>query len=255
MKENILKQKWANKEAVLGVISNSSDPTIAELCGWSGLDFYMIDGEHSPVTTSEVQNIVRACETAGTVPLARIRSNDRKLILQFIDAGIMGVMMPGIMNAEDVEDFVKAMKYPPMGERGLGPVRVWDYGFGKMPQSDYVKFANEQTLVLPMIEDIRALEHLPKMCQVAGIDGFIIGPRDLAMSMGFMDGPAHDEVKDVISQIFEIVLGAGLVIGTVAGTAEQAKALIEKGALFCLNSVQGLIKTSASEFMKGSNRS
>ena len=255
MKQNFLKQKWANKEAVLGVISNSSDPTIAELCGWSGLDFYMIDGEHSPVTTSEVQNIVRACESAGTVPLARIRSNDPKLILQFIDAGIMGVMMPGIMNAKDVEDLVKAMKYPPMGERGLGPARVWDYGFGKMPQEDYVKFANEQTLVLPMIEDIRALENLPEMCKIAGIDGFIIGPRDLAMSMGFMDGPAHDEVKDVISQIFEIVLKVGLVIGTVAGTGEQAKELIDKGALFCLNSVQGLIKTSASEFMKGSNRS
>jgi len=215
----------------------------------------MIDGEHSPVTTSEVQNIVRACESAGTVPLARIRSNDPKLILQFIDAGIMGVMMPGIINAQDVEDFVKAMKYPPIGERGLGPARVWDYGLGKMPQADYVKFANEQILVLPMIEDIRALDNLPKMCKVIGIDGFIIGPRDLAMSMGFMDGPAHDEVKDVINQIFEIVLEADLIIGTVAGTSDQAKTLIEKGALFCLNSVQGLIKTAASEFMKGSVRS
>jgi 4-hydroxy-2-oxoheptanedioate aldolase len=120
-----------------------------------------------------------------------------------------------------------------------------------MPQAEYVKFANEQTLVLPMIEDIRALEQLPEMCKVTGIDGFIIGPRDLAMSMGFMDGPAHDEVKEIINQIFKIVLEAGLVIGTVAGTGDQAKALIEKGALFCLNSVQGLIKNSASEFMKG----
>jgi 4-hydroxy-2-oxoheptanedioate aldolase len=254
MKNNTIRQKWANKEAVLGVISNSIDPTVAELCGWSGLDFYMIDGEHSPVTTSEVQNIVRACESAGTVPLARVRSNDPKLILQFIDTGIMGVMMPGIMNAQDVENFVKAMKYPPMGERGMGPARAWDYGFGKMTQLEYVKFANEQTLVLPMIEDIRALENLPEMCQVSGIDGFIIGPRDLAMSMGFMDGPAHDEVKDVINQIFKIVLEAGLVVGTVAGNGDQAKALVEKGALFCLNSVQGLINTSASEFLKGGNR-
>ena len=87
------------------------------------------------------------------------------------------------------------------------------------------------------------------MCQVAGIDGFIIGPRDLAMSMGFMDGPAHDEVKEVIDQIFKIVLAAGLVIGTVAGTGDQAKALIEKGALFCLNSVQGLIKSAATQFI------
>lgn len=251
MRENKLKQKWGNKEAVLGVISNSIDPTVAELCGWSGLDFYMIDGEHSPVTTSEVQNIVRACESAGIVPLARVRSNDPKLILQFIDAGIMGVMMPGMINVNDVKDFVKAMKYPPMGERGMGPARAWEYGLGKMAQLEYVNFANDNTLVLPMIEDIKALNNLPEMCQVAGIDGFIIGPRDLAMSMGFMDGPAHEEVKEVIDQIFKIVLDAGLVIGTVAGTGEQAKALIEKEALFCLNSVQGLIKSSTVEFMKG----
>ena len=249
MKANNIKQKWANKEAVLGVISNSIDPTVAELCGWSGLDFYMIDGEHSPVTTSEVQNIVRACESAGIVPLARVRSNDPKLILQIIDAGVMGVMMPGMMNAKDVKDFVGAMKYPPMGERGMGPARAWDYGLGKMTQLEYVNFANEHTLVLPMIEDIKALENLSEMCQVAGIDGFIIGPRDLAMSMGFMDGPAHDEVKEVIDQIFKIVLAAGLVIGTVAGTGDQAKALIEKGALFCLNSVQGLIKSAATQFI------
>lgn len=251
MKQNTIKQKWSNKEAVLGVISNSSDPTIAELCGWSGLDFYMIDGEHSPVTTSEVQNIVRACESAGITPMARIRSNDPKLILQFLDAGIMGVMMPGMMNAQDVENLVKAMKYPPLGERGLGPARVWDYGFGKMPQAEYVQFANEQTLVLPMIEDINALKYLPEMCKVQGIDGFIIGPRDLSMSMGIMDGPTHDEVKAVIDQIFKTVLAANLVIGTVAATGDQAKTLIEKGALFCLNSVQGLVKNSATEFMKG----
>ena len=60
----------------------------------------------------------------------------------------------------------------------------------------------------------------------------------------------NDEVKEVINQIFKIVLEAGLVIGTVAGTGDQAKALIEKGALFCLNSVQGLIKNSASEYLK-----
>ncbi len=124
----------------------------------------------------------------------------------------MGIMMPGMMNVQDVENFVNAMKYPPMGERGMGPARAWDYGFGKMTQLEYVEFANEETLVLPMIEDIRALVHLPQMYKVPGIDGFIIGPRDLAMSMGFIDEPDHDEVKTVIDQIFNIVIAAGLVI-------------------------------------------
>jgi 4-hydroxy-2-oxoheptanedioate aldolase len=250
MKHNKIKEQFSKKEAVLGVISNSSDPTIAEMCGFSGLDFYMIDGEHSPVTTAEVQNIVRACECSGITPLARIRSNDPKMILQFMDAGIMGIMMPGMMNAQDVEAFVKAMKYYPQGERGLGPVRSSDYMSGAMSQLEYVEFSNAQTLVLPMFEDIRAFDKLEEMCKVKGIDGFIIGPRDLAMSMGFTDGPAHDEVKAVIDKVFEIVLRHNLVIGTVAATADQAKTLIDKGAGFILNSVQGLIKTSATAFMK-----
>ena len=220
------------------------------MCGFTGLGFYMIDGEHSSVTTAEVQHIVRACECSGITPLARIRSNDPKMILQFMDAGVMGIMMPGMMNVQDVEVFVKAMKYFPQGERGLGPVRSSDYMSGAMSQEQYVKFSNEQTLVMPMFEDIRALENLEEMCKVEGIDGFIIGPRDLAMSMGFIDGPAHQEVKEVMDQVFEIVLRHNLFIGTVAGNAEQAKALTDKGAKLILNSVQGLIKTGAAAFLK-----
>lgn len=250
MTENKLKTKLKNKEAALGVISNSSDPTIAEVCGFAGIDFYMIDGEHSPVTTSQVQDIVRACELSGTTPLARIRSTDPKLILQFMDAGVMGVMMPGIQKAEEVKQLVDSIKYPPLGTRGLGPVRAWDWGLGKMPQAEYVKFANEQTLVLPQIEDIEAVENLDEMLKIEGIDGFVIGPRDLAMSMGFYDGPNHEEVQNVINEVIEKVKKAGLIIGTTAANADGAKKLIDKGVTFILNSTAGLLSSSIKEFLK-----
>ena len=68
MKQNIVKTRLKNNQPVLGVLSNSTDPTVAELCGLSGLDFYMIDGEHSPVTTAQVQDIVRACDLAALRP-------------------------------------------------------------------------------------------------------------------------------------------------------------------------------------------
>jgi 4-hydroxy-2-oxoheptanedioate aldolase len=119
-----------------------------------------------------------------------------------------------------------------------------------MPQKEYVNFANEQVLVLPQIEDTEGVKNLKKMVQVEGVDGFIIGPRDLAMSMGFYDGPAHPEVDKMIDKIFDIVLGAGKIIGTVAGTAEQAKVLTGKGATIILNSVQGLLVSSTKGFIK-----
>ena len=252
MRQNQVKVKIKNGEAALGVISNTSDPMIAEFCGHGGLDYYMIDCEHGAINISQVQDIVRACEVAGITPMARIRSTDPKLILQFLDAGIMGVMMPGVCEVSEIELLVNSMKYPPMGNRGLGPVRAWNFGLGKMPQAEYVQFANEQTLVLPQIEDIKAVDNLEALCKVAGLDGFIIGPRDLAMSMGFYDGPAHDEVKRVIDHIFEVVLAHGLIIGTTAATGEQAKALIGKGAKIIMNYVGGMLGASIKAFVSGS---
>ena len=251
MRQNQVKVKIKNGEAALGVISNTSDPMIAEFCGHGGLDYYMIDCEHGAINISQVQDIVRACEVAGITPMARIRSTDPKLILQFLDAGIMGVMMPGVCEVSEIELLVNSMKYPPMGNRGLGPVRAWNFGLGKMPQAEYVQFANEQTLVLPQIEDIKAVDNLEALCKVAGLDGFIIGPRDLAMSMGFYDGPAHDEVKRVIDHIFEVVLAHGLIIGTTAATGEQAKALIGKGAKIIMNYVGGMLGSAAKSFVSG----
>ncbi len=236
---------------MLGILSNSTDPTVAELCGFSGLDFYMIDGEHSPVTTAQVQDIVRACEVSGITPLARVRSNDSKLILQYLDAGVMGIMMPGVNSVAQAEALVQAVKYPPMGSRGFGPARASDYLLGTMNQGEYVEFSNEQTLVLPQIEDREAIDNLDDLLTVEGIDGFVIGPRDLAMSMGYYDGPGHDEVKRTIAGVVEKIRKAGLIAGTTAATGDQARALIDRGVLFCLNSFAGLLKSATTDFMKG----
>jgi 4-hydroxy-2-oxoheptanedioate aldolase len=250
MKENQLKNRISSGKAGLGVISPTIDPILCEYIGLLGMDFYMIDAEHGAITASDVTNMVRACELRNTTPLARIRSVDAKLILQYMDAGIMGVMMPSIDDVDDVKKLVEAIKYPPMGKRGLGPVRAADYMQGPMSQADYVDFSNAQTLVMPQIETMECVKNLPEMCKIDGVDGFIIGPRDLAMSMGFYDGPGHDEVKKVLDEIFATILDSGKWFGTVAGNAAGAEALIDKGASLIMNSVQGLIKTSGNAFLQ-----
>ena len=249
MRENKARTKLREGKPIFGVISPTTDPVITEYIALAGFDFYMLDGEHGAITPSNADGMIRAAESAGVTPLARVRSLDEKLILQFMDLGVMGVMMPGCTKPEDCEKLVRAIKYPPHGERGLGPVRASDYMLGKMSQLEYVNFANEQTLVLPQIEDIKAMDNLEAMCKVKGVDGFVIGPRDLAMTMGFYDGPAHDEVKKVIDHVFEIVLKHNLVLGTVAATKEQAAPLVQKGARIILNSVAGLISQSSKAFL------
>ena len=195
------------------------------------------------------EHVVRACEGVGLTPLVRVPSADPKAVLRFLDTGVMGVMLPGTRDAEDVRRLVEAVKYPPLGRRGLAAVRANDFLLGAQGQAEYVPFANEQTLVLPQIETLEAVENLEALVRVPGVDGFIVGPRDLSMSMGFADGPAHAEVQTVIQQVFDVVLGAGLVIGTTAATGEAAAALVARGAQLILGSVHGLLKTGAEVFL------
>jgi len=250
MKANQLKKRIAEGKACYGVIAPTNDPIIAEYIGLNGFDYYMIDGEHGPISATDITSLVMACELTDCTPLARIRSVDTKLILQYLDAGIMGVMMPGIDHADDVRTLVEAIKYPPIGKRGLGPIRAARYMQGGFSQEEYVTMANKETLVLPQIESTEAVDNLEELCKVEGVDGFIIGPRDLAMSMGFYDGPKHEEVKKMLTHIFDTIKAHGKFYGTVAGTPEAAQDLIDNGASMILNSVQGLLKVSAKNFLK-----
>jgi 4-hydroxy-2-oxoheptanedioate aldolase len=243
------RNKLVNGNVLYGAISPTTDATICEYLGLAGLDFYMIDGEHGPIDVGDAIHMIRSCELVGISPWARIRSVDEKLILQYMDAGIVGVMMPGITNINQVIDLVNAIKYPPLGKRGLGPVRAGDYLAGTKNQLQYIEYSNQSTLVFPQFEDIVCLEFLDDILQMPGVDGIIIGPRDLAMSMGFYDGPAHPEVSEVVDQIFKKTKSAGKIIGTVAGNKEQADALILKGAQIILNSVQGLLTQAVKSFI------
>ena len=251
MVNNKVLHKLKSGKTVLGVLSPTTDPVICEYIGLGGFDFYMIDGEHGAITLSEVASLVRACECVGIPAWARIRSIDEKLILQFLDTGVSGVMMPSVKSVDDVKRLVNACKYPPIGNRGLGPVRASDYMMGSLSQEAYIAHANEHILVLPQIEDMACVEALDDMLGIGGVDGFIIGPRDLAMSMGYYDGPAHAEVKAVIDTIIQKVIASGKLIGTVAANADQAQALIDQGVHIILNSVQGLLIQATKGFLSG----
>jgi 4-hydroxy-2-oxoheptanedioate aldolase len=249
MRENILKNQLLQNKACYGVISPTTDAVICEYIGLSGMDFFIMDAEHGALSINDVAHMIRACETVNITPLARINSLDEKMILQYFDAGCMGVMMPNTNTVSDCEKLVSFVKYFPQGKRGLGPVRSSNYMAGKLSQAEYLNFSNAQTLVFPMIETTQCLSNLTEMVKVDGVDGFILGPRDLALSMGFTDGPNHAEVKEVINQAIATVVGAGKIFGTVAANADQAKELADKGVTLLLNSVQGLLTPSIKNFM------
>ncbi len=248
MFNNKTKQKLQQGHPVYGVISGANDPKIAELIGLNGFDYYMIDAEHSPMTPAVAVNIVRACEVVGITPLVRVSQKDPKAILPYLDAGAMGIMMPGLETVAEVEMLVTAVKYPPSGKRGLGLARSAHYLMGGVSQAAYVAWANEQTLVLPQFEDAALLPVLPQLTAVPGVDGFVIGPRDLSLSMGYADGPDHPEVQRVIDEAIRLIRAAGLVAGITAGSKTAAQTQLSRGASFILHSLPGLIQAGSQAF-------
>ncbi len=248
---NAVKTKLRAAEPVFGLISPSPDPAIAEMVGMCGFDFYMIDAEHGPITPAHAPDICRACQSVGVVPTVRVGQKDMKLVLQYLDAGMMGVMMPGLSNAAEVAALVQAMKYPPEGRRGLGPARAAGYMMDAGGQADYVVWANAQTLVWPQFEDAALLPELAAIAAIPGVDGFVIGPRDLSLAMGYPDGPDHPEVQAVIDQAITILRQGGVAAGMTAGTPAAARRQIERGATIILHSLPELIRQSGQGFMQG----
>jgi 4-hydroxy-2-oxoheptanedioate aldolase len=251
LRENKTKTKLRRGDAVFGLISLSADPLLAEWCGLVGFDFYMLDAEHGAVSISQAENVARACESVDITPLIRPGQFDPKLIMNYLDIGMLGVMQPGLKNANEVRALVNAVRFPPEGTRSLGPARANDFFLGRMLQADYVRFANEQMLVLPQFEEPEMFQELNEIVQLEGVDGICIGPRDLALAMGFPDGANHPEVQDLIAEATALARGAKLAVGIPASTGELAQKQIQKGANFILVSTHSLMQQGAKDFLKG----
>jgi len=247
---NKTKAKLRQNLPVYGVISTSDDPQLAELFGIAGFDFYMLDAEHGLIDPAQAINVIRACELTDITPLVRIGSKDPKLVLQYLDAGMMGVMMPGLESAEEVQMLVNAIKYFPVGRRGLGISRASGYtAYTGTTAPEYINFSNDQTLVIIQFEDDKLLEKFPAMCAVQGLDACVIGPRDLSLNMGFPDGANHPEVQDVIDQAIAIVKNAGVSAGITAGTRADAAKQVARGARMILTASQSLILSGSKQFL------
>lgn len=249
IQENRTKLKLKAGQPVYGVIATSDDPQLAELFGLAGFDYYMLDAEHGLIDPAQAVNVIRACERVNITPLVRIGSKDPKLVLQYMDAGMMGVMMPGLESVEEVKMLVDAVKYPPIGKRGVGISRASSYMAygGEAPK--YIEFANEQTMVIPQFEDPALINHFEEMISQPHVDAVIIGPRDLSLNMGFPDGPNHSEVQEMIDRVVAICKKANVAAGITAGTRSDSEKQVARGATMILGIEQVLILNSSKAFL------
>jgi 4-hydroxy-2-oxoheptanedioate aldolase len=249
IRENRTKRKLKAGQPAYGVISTSDDPQLAELFGLAGFDYYMLDAEHGLMDPAQVVNVIRACELVNMTPMVRIGSKDPKLVLQYLDAGMMGVMMPGLETSEEIKMLIDAVKYPPVGRRGMGLTRASGYIAVGEEAARYINFSNEQTMVIPQFEDASLIDRFEEMLSPLGVDAVVIGPRDLSLNMGHPEGPNQPEVQEMIDRAIAICRKKGVAAGITAGSRADSANLVARGVTMILAVAQLVIAAGSREFL------
>ena len=192
-----LKEKLKLNELTIGSWITLAHPAIAEIMADAGFDWLVIDLEHSVITIREAEELIRIIELKGITPLVRLTSNNSDQIKRVMDAGAHGVIVPMVNSREQAQSAVEAVKYPPIGKRGVGLARAQKYGFGF---EEYSKSINNRSVIIAQIEHIDAVNNLEDILTVEGIDGTMIGPYDLSGSMGKPGRYEDSDIKIVLEK-------------------------------------------------------
>ncbi len=195
---NKFRDKLRPGQPCLGICITFTDPTVTEaLCNI--VDFVWIDTEHNALTLEAVQAHVMATKGTETIPLVRVPWNDPVLIKPVLDVGAAGVIVPLIRTADDARRAVAACLYPPAGIRGFGPRRPSNYG--KLSGPEFCEAANASISIIVQIEHIEAVNNIDEILAVPGLTSIVIGPNDLAGSLGHIGEPRHPDVLQAIDAV------------------------------------------------------
>lgn len=246
---NRLKQKLLAGQQALGVSVMIPSPQIVEMIGRLGFDWVLIDREHGTINRETMELMIMAANAGGIAPIVRPRSSDPLAILEAMDSGAMGVQVPHVSTVEAAREVVQAVKYHPLGSRGLAVgTRSAGYGFG-LAMQQYVQEANEDTLVCVQLEDTEAIENIADIAQVPGIDVLFIGPSDLSQDLGLPGQKDHPAVEQAIGNAIRAIIAAGQVAGT-AGNSQYRQKPIHQGVLYYYTHLTTLLETGSREFLR-----
>ena len=226
MRENRVKAKL-NRGEVSVVLSGHMSTEIVDWLGTLGFDGVWIEGEHGPVDYKDIPDLTRAADIWGMTSVVRVNQNVPGIIYRTLDVGAQGIVVPHVNNKAEAEAVVSAGKFAPVGERGMFGSRQ-SYGV-----DNYFEEANDQSLLVVLIEDIVAVNNLDEILEVDHIDVFFVAPSDLAQSMGYIGQLDLPEVTSTIEGAIRKIAAAGRNPGSLASDA-NVEAYIDMGVKFMM---------------------
>jgi 4-hydroxy-2-oxoheptanedioate aldolase len=187
----------------------SGSPLVAEICAGAGLDWLLIDMEHSRVPIGDVVTLK-----------------------QVLDLGAQNILVPMVSSAAEAEELVAAVRYPPRGRRGVGSALARSARWNRV--DDYLARADDHVSLFVQVETVEGVEAAAAIAAVDGVDGVFVGPSDLAASMGLLGQQTHPDVAAAVLRAFEAVRSAGKPVGVNAFDPAAARSYLDAGAAFIL---------------------
>jgi len=242
------KQKLQSGEIVYGLTLTLGTPQIAELVAHLGFDWIWIETEHTTMSLDTVLAQLQAISGTDTKAVVRVDCNDQTTIKRILDTGPDGILIPSVNSLEEAQKAIRFIKYPPLGERGIGLARAQGYGLNL---GGYVKAANDEVAVIFMIEHIDAVRDIDTILKVEGLDAVMVGSLDLAGSMNLHNDLSNPLIEEEVQKVLQACQRAGLPCGAFVGDPAQAKTRIEQGfRLLTLGADVLLLASGASSTLK-----
>lgn len=184
---NKIKEHFENGKVSIGTFLQLNSSLACEATKIAGLDFFILDTEHSIADIETALECVRAVEGSEVTAFVRINEITRANILRTLDIGVKGLIIPGVKSIEEVKEIIRHGKYLPIGERGFCPTRCCQFGYNDAMKDGikaYIQSCNEETMIIPQCETKECLEHIDEIVALEGVDGIFVGPFDLSLSLG-----------------------------------------------------------------------
>ncbi len=198
---NPVKAKLRRGEHTIGTWNMIGHPLIAEMMARAGFEWVTVDTEHGVVDMHLAVTQMQIIQGYGATPLVRLPINDPVYYKWALDGGAYGVIVPLVNTAEDAYNAVSYARYPPDGVRGTGITR--QHAFGSEFEA-YATTANQETLIIVMIEHIDAVNNIETILNQPGIDAIFIGPYDLSGSMNLMGQTHHPDVEKACRHVLDV---------------------------------------------------
>jgi len=222
----------SSPRALAGIWACTGSPLVAEICAGSGLDWVLIDMEHSPNGLADVLAQLQAVAAYPVTSVVRVPIGDTVTIKQVLDLGAQTVLVPMVSSAAQAAELVADVRYPPRGRRGVGSALARSARWNRV--DDYLADADRHVSLLVQIETAEGVAAAAEIAAVDGVDGVFVGPSDLAASMGVLGQQTHPDVVAAVHRAFDAVRAAGKPVGVNAFDPAVADAYIATGASFVL---------------------